>query len=103
MFDFFNERGLFIEYIGEIKEDDSKDLPACTNSQGIPPKQVVFGGKSSRKQSNTIVVSDDDDDIGVDIEEIDDVEDYFLNADDEDSDEFDDNDGVGEEEYDDEE
>jgi len=103
MFDFFNERGLLFEFVGEIKEDDSKDLPACTNSQGIPPKQVVFGGKSSRKQSNTIVVSDDDDDIGVDIEEIDDVEDYFLNADDEDSDEFDENDGIGEEEYDDEE
>jgi len=95
VFDFFNERGLFIEYIGETKEDNSKELPICTTSKGNPPKQVVFGGKSSSKLYNNIVVSDDDDD-----EEEDLVDDFFLNDDDEDLlPDFDDNtDGINEEE-----
>ena len=78
IFDFFNERGLFIEYIGEAEEDTRKDLPACTNSKGIPPKQVVFGGRSSGKLYNNIVVSDDEDDEDI-------VDDFFLSENDEDS------------------
>ena len=97
MFDFFNERGLFIEYVGEY-EEDGKDLPACTNSKGAPPKQVIFGSKS-RKSYNNIVVSDDDDDVDdVDIG-VDDDDDLFLNEDDEDSlSDFDNIDGIIEEE-----
>ena len=78
VFDFFNERGLFIEYVGETKEDSSKELPACTISKGNPPKQVVFGGKASGNLYNNIVVTDDDDEEeGVE-------DDFFLNDDDED-------------------
>ncbi len=79
VFDFFNERSLFVEYTGEEKEVEDREYPSCTNSKGIPPKQVIFGS-SSRKLYNTIVVSDDDDD-----EDEPDVDDLFLNGDDEDS------------------
>jgi len=81
VFDFFNERSLFIEYIGEVAEIEGREYPSCTNSKGIPPKQVVFGG-TSRKIYNNIIVSDDDDDDDIDDES--EVDDLFLNGDDED-------------------
>jgi hypothetical protein len=77
VFDFFNERSLFAEYTGESKEIDGREYPACINSKGIPPKQVVFGG-SSRKLYNNIVVSEDDED-----EDEPEVDDLFLNGDEE--------------------
>jgi hypothetical protein len=77
VFDFFNERALFVEYTGEAKEDPNHEYPSCTNSKGVPPKQVVFGS-SSRKLYNNIVVSDDDED-----EDEAEVDDLFLNGEDE--------------------
>ena len=77
VFDFFNDRALFVEYTGEIKEIAGREYPSCTNSKGVPPKQVVFGS-SSRKLYNNIVVSDDDED-----EDEGEVDDLFLNGDDE--------------------
>ena len=77
VFDFFNDRSLFVEYTGESKEVDGREYPVCTNSKGVPPKQVVFGA-SSRKLYNSIVVSDDDED-----EDEPEVDDLFLNGDDE--------------------
>jgi hypothetical protein len=79
VFDFFNERALFVEYTGEAKEVDGREYPACTNSKGIPPKQVIFGS-SSRKLYNNIVVSDDDED-----DDEPEVDDLFLNGEDEES------------------
>ena len=79
IFDFFNDRALFIEYTGEFKEIDGREYPSCTNSKGLPPKQVIFGG-SSRKLYNNIVVSDDDDD-----DDVTEVDDLFLNGEDEES------------------
>ena len=80
IFDFFNERSLFVEYTGEVKEIDGREYPSCTNSKGLPPKQVVFGG-SSRKLYNNIVVSvDDDDDDEIDPPEVDEL---FLEGEDE--------------------
>ena len=79
VFDFFNDRGLYVEYTGESKEVDGREYPSCTNSKGIPPKQVVFGS-SSRKLYNNIVVSEDDED-----EDETDVDDLFLNGEDEES------------------
>jgi hypothetical protein len=80
VFDFFNDRSLFIEYTGEAKEQEDIELPICTNSKGIAPKQVIFGG-SSRKLYNNIVVSDDDDDD----EDEPEVDDLYLGEDDEES------------------
>lgn len=80
VFDFFNDRALFIEYTGETKEVAGRELPICTNSKGIPPKQVIFGG-TSRKLYNNIVVSDDDDDEDDETE----VDDLFLGEDDDES------------------
>ena len=76
VFDFFNERGLFLEYTGEAKEIDGREYPSCTNSKGVPPKQVVFGGSTS-KLYNSIVVSNDDD------EDEPEVDDLFLVGEDE--------------------
>jgi hypothetical protein len=76
VFDFFNERALFVEYTGEVKEIVGREYPSCTNSKGVPPKQVVFGG-STRKLYNNIVVSVDDD------EDEPEVDDLFLEGDDE--------------------
>lgn len=76
VFDFFNDRALFIEYTGEAKEVDGREYPVCINSKGIPPKQVVFGS-SSRKLYNNIVVSDDEEE-----DELDEVDDLFLNTED---------------------
>ena len=91
IFDFFNDRSLFIEYTGETEEDDDKELPACTNSKGNSPKQVAFG-KSSGKLYNNIVVSDDDDEedgVGNDL---------FLDGDDDALSDFDSIDDLNEEE-----
>ncbi len=76
VFDFFNDRNLFVEYTGEYKEVAGREYPFCSNSKGVPPKQVVFGS-SSKKLYNNIIVSDDEDD---DEPEVDDI---FLNGDDE--------------------
>jgi hypothetical protein len=80
VFDFFNDRALFVEYTGEAKEIEDREYPVCTNSKGVPPKQVVFGS-SSRKLYNNIVVSDDDDEEDDEPE----VDDLFLNGEDEES------------------
>jgi len=79
VFDFFNDRGLFVEYTGESKEVSGLEYPVCTNSKGVPPKQVVFGS-SSRKLYNNIVVSDEDEE-----EDEAEVDDLFLNSEDEES------------------
>ena len=79
VFDFFNDRALFVECTGEAEEIDDRDYPICTNSKGIPPKQVVFGS-SSRKLYNNIIVSDDDED-----DEEDEVDDLFLDDEDDDN------------------
>jgi hypothetical protein len=92
VFDFFNERALFVEYTGEVKEIDGREYPSCTNSKGIPPKQVVFGG-SSRKLYNNIVVSEEED------EDEPEVDDLFLNGDDEETlPDFENTDNLNEEE-----
>jgi hypothetical protein len=78
VFDFFNDRALFIEYTGEAKEIEGRELPNCTNSKGIPPKQVIFGG-SVHKLYNNIVVSDDDE------EDEPEVDDLFLGEEDDES------------------
>ena len=80
VFDFFNDRALFVEYTGEAKEIEDREYPVCTNSKGVPPKQVVFGS-SSRKLYNNIVVSYDDDEVDDEPE----VDDLFLNGEDEES------------------
>ena len=95
VFDLFNERGLLVEYIGETKENAGKDLPACTKAKGIPPKQVVFGGKSSHNLYNNIIVSDDEDEY----EDEDEMDDLFLSEDDDDPlSDFDNFDDINEEE-----
>jgi hypothetical protein len=76
VFDFFNERALFVEYTGETKEIEGRDMPVCTNSKGVPPKQVIFGG-TTRKLYNNIVVSEDDEEDEAEVDEL------FLNGDDE--------------------
>jgi hypothetical protein len=79
IFDFFNDRALFVEYTGEAKETDGKEYPLCTSSKGLPPKQVIFGG-TTRKLYNNIVVSDDEDD-----DDVTEADDLFLNGEDEES------------------
>lgn len=91
VFDFFNERALFIEYVGESKEIDGKEYPNCSNSKGLPPKQVTFGGVS-RKKYNNLVVTDDDD------EEIVDDEMFFDSEDEEGLGDFDNIENIEEEE-----
>ena len=76
IFDFFNERSLFVEYTGESIDIEGREYPSCTNSKGVPPKQVIFGG-TTRKLYNNIVVSNDED------EDEPEVDDLFLNGDDE--------------------
>jgi hypothetical protein len=76
VFDFFNERALFVEFTGETKEINGRDYPSCTNSKGIPPKQVVFGGRSHKLYNNIVVSVDEDEDEP-------EVDDLFLNGDDE--------------------
>jgi hypothetical protein len=76
VFDFFNERALFVEYTGETKEVPGREVPSCTNSKGVPPKQVIFSG-TSRKLYNSIVVSVDDDEDEPEVDEL------FLEGDDE--------------------
>jgi hypothetical protein len=76
VFDFFNERGLFIEYTGEVEEVEGREYPVCTNSKGVPPKQIVFGG-ASRKKYNNLVVTDEEEETEID--------DLYFSSDDEDS------------------
>jgi hypothetical protein len=92
VFDFFNDRALYIEYVGESKEDSAMEYPVCTNSKGLPPKQVTFGGVSRKNYNNLVVADDDDDD-----EELVDDEIFFDAEDDEDLSEFDNIDNLEEE------
>lgn len=78
VFDFFNERGLFVEYTGESKDIDGREYPSCTNSKGLPPKQVMFGGTTSKLYNNIVVSDDEDED-----EDAPEVDDLFLTDDEE--------------------
>ena len=86
VFDFFNDRALFVEYVGETKEDDNMEYPICTNSKGLPPKQVSFGGVARKKYNNHVVTDDEDDEID---EEVIDDEIFFDSEDEEGLSEFD--------------
>ena len=97
VFDFFNDRALFVEYVGEFKEEDDKEYPVCINSKGLPPKQVTFGGVARKKYNNLVVTDDDDDDDVVDEEVVDD-EIFFEGEDEEDLSEFDSIENADEEE-----
>jgi hypothetical protein len=77
VFDFFNDRALFIEYVGESKEDEDMEYPICTISKGLPPKQVTFGAVTRKKYNNLVVTDEDEEDL------IDDE--IFLDSDDEES------------------
>ncbi|HUW93175.1 MAG TPA: hypothetical protein VMV74_08420 [Bacteroidales bacterium] len=91
VFDFFNERALFIEYVGESEEIDGKEYPNCSTSKGLPPKQVTFGGVS-RKKYNNLVVADEDE------EEVVDDEIFFDSDDEEGMSDFDNIENIEEEE-----
>jgi hypothetical protein len=78
VFDFFNERALFIEYTGEAKEVAGREYPVCTNSKGIPPKQVVFGGTARKNFTNFVVTDEEEEDV-----EPAEVDDLFFNSEDE--------------------
>jgi len=75
VFDFFNDRALFIEYVGESNEIDGKEYPNCSNSKGLPPKQVTFGGVARKKYNNLVVTDEDDEEEVVDDEILFDSED----------------------------
>jgi len=104
VFDFFNDRALFIEYVGEAKEEENKEYPLCTNSKGMAPKQVTFGAVT-RKKYNNLVVADEDEDELIDDEIFLDAEDEEgLAAGEEEEEDFEENldEGTGEEEDEDE-
>ena len=95
VFDFFNDRALFVEYVGETKEDNNMEYPICSNSKGLPPKQVSFGGIARKKYNNLVVTDDEDDEID---EEVIDDEIFFDSADEEGLSEFDSTETAEEEE-----
>lgn len=85
VFDYFNDRALFIEYTGEDKEEEGVEYPRCTSAKGDAPRQVTFGGRAKKHYNNIVVADDDDDDVVdddiVDVPEVPgvpDVEDLFL-------------------------
>lgn len=95
VFDFFNDRALFVEYVGESKEDENMEYPICNNSKGLPPKQVSFGGVARKKYNNLVVTDDEDDEID---EEVIDDEIFFDTEDEEGLSEFDSTETAEEEE-----
>jgi len=95
VFDFFNDRALFVEYVGETKEDNNMEYPICSNSKGLPPKQVSFGGVARKKYNNLVVTDDEDDEID---EEVIDDEIFFNSEDEEGLSEFDSTETAEEEE-----
>lgn len=97
VFDFFNDRALFVEYVGEFKEEDDKDYPVCTNAKGLPPKQVTFGGVARKKYNSLVVTDDDEDEVDVDEEVVND-EIFFEGEDEDDLSDFDTSDSLEEEE-----
>lgn len=88
LFDMFNERGLLVEFVGETEEDEnSSDLPACTNAKGVAPRQVIFGGRTRKQFTNIVVADDIDDDIsmaGIDMP-VDIDDDLYFSDDDDDA------------------
>ncbi len=54
IFDLFNDRALFIECIGEVDLIVGREYPICSQSKGLPPKQVGVN------DFNDIDFSDDD-------------------------------------------
>jgi len=95
VFDFFNDRALFIEYVGEAKEVEEREYPLCTVSKGLPPKQVTFGGVARKKYNNLVVTDDEDDDVDEDVVD----DEIFFEGEDEDTlSEFDNIENIEEEE-----
>ncbi|HOU30438.1 MAG TPA: hypothetical protein PL101_04450 [Bacteroidales bacterium] len=74
VFDFFNERALFIEYVGDTKEVEGRQYPVCTNSKGLPPKQIIFG-TASRRNLSPLAIDDEEEEEDID------VDDVFFNGD----------------------
>lgn len=97
VFDFFNDRALFVEYVGEFKEEEDKDYPVCTNSKGLPPKQVTFGGVARKKYNSLVVTDDDEDEVVVDEEVVND-EIFFEGEEEEELSDFDSGENLEEEE-----
>lgn len=86
IFDFFNERALFIEYTGESKEVEGREYPVCTNSKGVPPKQIIFGTSTSRKSFSSLVIDEEEEEeeeAGIDVDGL------MYNSDEEGLDDFD--------------
>ncbi len=82
VFDYFNDRALFIEHTGEAEEDNDIEYPRCTGGKGEPPRQVFFGTRA-KKTFNSITVSDDEFEVDeVDVPEVDGL---FLNEEDDES------------------
>jgi len=44
-FDFFNDRGLFIELVDKQNELQYSDYPAVVFSKGLSPQQILFGNR----------------------------------------------------------
>lgn len=77
IFDLFNERALFIECIGEVELIVGREYPICTQSQGMPPQQVIMNGFSDAfisedELSDSEITIDDD----MDIPDLDSLEDF---------------------------
>ncbi len=98
VFDFFNDRALFVEYVGEFKEEEDKDYPVCTNSKGLPPKQVTFGGVARKKYNSLVVTDDDEDEVDVDEEVVNDEIFFEGEEEEEDLSDFDSGESLEEEE-----
>lgn len=89
IFDFFNERSLSIEFLGETEENKNAEYPSCVNSKGPAPKQILFN-KGTKNAYKDIDLNNDEDDEDSDLLDEDDL---FNDIDDTESlQEFDDTD-----------
>jgi hypothetical protein len=52
IFDIFNERAFFIEFVGIRDDDPSESFPLCTLSRGSPPVQILLDITIPEKEIN---------------------------------------------------
>ena len=60
IFDLFNERALFIEFVGETDEIEGREYPICIQSHGLPPKQILFNGFTNSSFDGDVSFDGDD-------------------------------------------
>lgn len=77
IFDLFNERVLFIEYLGAVPRIEDREYPLCTDSKGASPPQIIISDVSENNSpDNDYYDNDLHPDADLDSPDLENIEDF---------------------------